>query len=217
MSLYYGDTTEALDNRRNFLSGLGIDYRDLVCARQVHGSTVKYIFEENKGSGATSYGGSVADVDGFITDKKNLPLAIFTADCLSVFLYDPFVPAVGLVHCGWKSSKERIISKAVKLMQEKFNTKSDTLYAGFGSSIRGCCYEVSGDFKNYFSDGLIEKNGKLYLDLAQANKSELISLGLKETNIFPPQACTYCNNEEFYSFRKEGPACGRMMSVIMLK
>ena len=89
MSLYYGATVQALDNRRNFLSGLGIDYRDLVCARQIHASDIRYVTESDKGSGAGSYGGLIADTDGFVTDKKNIPVAVCTADCLAVFIYDP--------------------------------------------------------------------------------------------------------------------------------
>jgi hypothetical protein len=217
MSLYYGDTSEALDNRRNFLSSLGIDYRDLICARQVHGDNVKYVTESEKGSGANAYGGSIPDVDGFITDKKNVPIAVFTADCLSVFIYDPKTPSIGMVHSGWRSSKQGIVLKAIGLMVEKFNVEPKNLYAGFGSSIRGCCYEVSKEFKGHFPGALIEKKDKFYLDLASVNKEQLLSAGLKEENIFPPQVCTFCHNDEFFSYRKEGIACGRMMSVMMLK
>jgi YfiH family protein len=217
MSLYYGDTSEALDNRRNFLSSLGIDYRDLICGRQIHGDNIKYVTGDDKGSGANAYGGSIPDVDGFITDKKNVPIAVFTADCLSVFIYDPKTPSIGMVHSGWRSSKENIVAKAVKLMQERFNIEPKNLYAGFGSSIRSCCYEVSRDFKDYFPQALVEKEGRFYLDLASLNKEQLMSAGLKEENIFPPQVCTFCHNEEFFSYRKEGIACGRMMSVMMLK
>lgn len=217
MSLYYGETSEALNNRRIFLSNLGIDYRDLVCARQVHGDSIRYVTQSDKGSGANSYGGSIADTDGFVTDQKNIPIAVFTADCLSLFIYDPNVPAIGLVHCGWRSSRARITSRAVRLMQEKFNTNPKNLYAGFGSSIRGCCYEVSKDFKEYFSEGIIENNGRFFLDLAEENTRELLIAGVKKENIYPPQACTFCHNDEFFSFRKEGAACARMISVMMLK
>lgn len=217
MSLYYGEASEALKNRRAFLSGLGIDYRDLACARQVHGAGIRYVTESDKGSGASAYGGSIADTDGFITDKKNIPIAVFTADCLSAFIYDPNTPAIGLVHCGWRSSKARIISVAIRLMRDKFNTDPKAICAGFGSSIRECCYEVSKDFKDYFSEGLYEREGRLYLDLAEANTKELLIAGVKKENIFPPQACTFCHNNEFFSYRKEGASCGRMISVMMLK
>ena len=107
MSLFYGDTREALSNRKNFLNSLGIDYQYLVCAQQVHSSYVRYAREEDKGKGALSYDRAIADTDALITDRRNLPLAVFTADCLSVFLYDAVTPAVGLVHAGWRSSKKK--------------------------------------------------------------------------------------------------------------
>jgi YfiH family protein len=217
MSLYYGDTSEALNNRKSFLAELGIDYRQLVCPGQVHKDGITIVTEKDRGRGALSYEDSIPETDAFITDKKNVPLAIFSADCLSVFLYDQKTPAIGMVHAGWRSSKLNIIAKTIKLMQEKFGTDPSKLYAGFGSSIRGCCYEVSPEFKKHFTTGLKEKNGRLYLDLAEVNSRQLLEAGLNEANIYPPQVCTFCNNDEFFSFRKEGEACGRMMSVVMLK
>jgi len=95
MSLSYGDTRDSLNNRENFLAGLGINYKDLVCAQQVHGNQVLYVTEKDKGKGALDYHTAIADTDALVTDKKNLPLAVFTADCLSVFLYDPSTPAIG--------------------------------------------------------------------------------------------------------------------------
>lgn len=217
MSLSYSDTKDSLLNRNNFLSALGIDYQSIICAQQVHSNNVKYVRQADKGKGALSYESSMPDTDGFITDEKNLPLSIFTADCLSIFLYDSQTPAIGLIHAGWLSSKENISSKAVKLMQREFNTKPEGLYAAFGPSIRSCCYEVSSDFNNFFTNGLTKRNGSYYFDLAKINKQELICLGVKSENIFDPEICTSCHNEELFSFRKEGNGCGRLMSVMMLK
>lgn len=216
MSLSYGDTKDSLLNRNNFLSALGIDYQSIICAQQTHSSNLKYVRQADKGKGALSYESSVLDTDGFITDQKNLPLSIFTADCLSIFLYDPQTPAIGLIHAGWRSSKENISSKAVKLMQQEFNTRPEGLYAAFGPYIRSCCYEVSSDF-NFFTQGLSKHNGGYYFDLAESNKQELLALGIKRENISDPKICTSCQNEEFFSFRKEGKGCGRLISVMMLK
>lgn len=217
MSLCYGDTSRALENRKSFLSALNIDYKDLVCAKQSHGNSVKYVNEVNKGSGAVTYATSIPDTDGFITDIRNLPLAIFTADCLSIFLYDPRKPAIGLIHAGWRSSRETIIPITLSLMQSKFNTDPAELFAGFGPCIRGCCYEVSVEFKDYFPVGLTQTSGRTYLDLAQVNKKQLIDSGVRKKNIFDSGACTYCESQDFFSFRREKDASGRMISVIMLK
>lgn len=217
MSLCYADTGESLSNRKNFLNTLGIDYRDLVCAKQIHSNYARYAKEIDKGKGALAYDSSIADTDALVTDRKGLPLAVFTADCLSIFLYDPATPAVGLIHAGWRSTKENIALKAIQLMQEKFNTDTQRLYAGFGPAIRGCCYEVGGDFNNFFPYDTIKRNGHYYLDLVQINKRQILDRGVKEDNIFDSGICTCCRNEEFFSYRKEGNACGRIMSVIMLK
>ena len=218
MSLFYGDTHDALENRKNFLKGLDIDYRDLVCTKQVHGSAARYIQDKDTGKGALSYDNAISDIDALITDKKNVPLSIFTADCLSVFLYDSKTPGIGLVHAGWRSSKENITRKTVKLMQEKFNTKVEDLYAGFGPAIRDCCYEVGGEVTDFSPpEYLIKRDKRYYLDLVGINKKQLLGLGVKDKNIYDSKICTVCRGEEFFSYRKEGSSCSRMMSVMMLR
>lgn len=217
MSLFYGNTRESLGNRKGFLSTLGIDYRDLVCAKQIHSSCARYVEEEDRGKGALSYDSSIADTDALVTDKRNLPLAVFTADCLSIFLYDLATPAIGLIHAGWRSAKENITAKAIQLMQKKFNTKTLDLYVGFGPVIRNCCYEVSQDFNDFFPRDIIERNNRYYLDLVQINKRQVLDSGVKKSNIFDSKICSYCRNDDFFSYRKEGKACGRIISVIMLK
>jgi len=216
MSLFYGNTDNALLHRERFLRGAGVMHTDLVCAKQIHASTVRYVKEEDRGRGALSYEASVPDTDAFITDRKQVPLAIFTADCLSVFLFDPEVPAIGLVHAGWRSSKDRITAKTLAAMHEKFGTLPENILAGFGPSIRSCCYEVGSEFEAFFPEALVKRGGRSYLDLIGENRRQLIGAGIREANIFDPEICTSCRGVEFFSFRKEGKACGRMMSVMML-
>jgi len=217
MSLLYGDTKDVPNNRKTFLSGLGINYLDLVCAKQVHGSKIQYVQEEDRGRGALAYDTALADTDAFITDKRNLPLAIFTADCLPIFLYDPKIPAIALIHAGWRSSQENITAKVITFMQDKFNTHPENLFVSFGPAIRECCYEVGEEFGELFSQYLRQKNGHYYLDLAGINKSKILDSGIKETNIFDSRICTSCKNTDFFSYRREGNSCGRMMSVMMLR
>jgi len=217
MSLHYGDAAGALENRSDFLSNLGIDYRSLVCAKQVHGDRVRYVREEDLGNGALTYATAITDTDAFVTDELNIPLAIFTADCLSVFLYDPETPAIGLVHAGWRSTKAGILGKTIRMMRDKFDTRAQNLIVNFGPAIRKCCYGVGKEFRDYFPVDVIEKSGKFYLDLAGINKRQAIDSGVREDNIFDPGICTSCRNNEFFSFRREGKNCGRMISVMMLK
>lgn len=52
------------------------------------------------------------------------------------------------------------------------------------------------------------------LDLALANRRQLVSAGVAEAQIEVLPYCTYCHLRQFYSFRREGEAAGRMAAVI---
>ncbi len=218
MSLTYGDVKETLADRGDFLQFLGIDYRTLVCANQVHGSTVREVTQHDKGKGALSKDTAIPDTDALITHVRRLPLAVFTADCLSIFLYDPVQKAIGLVHAGWRGSKDNIGLKTVQLMQDKFQVRAENLLVGFGPVLRSCCYQVGLEFKNYFpEEALRERGNRMYCDLAGINKKQLLEASVREKNISDSGICTFCRNEKYFSYRREADSAGRMMSIIMLK
>ena len=217
MSLCYGDVSHSLAHRIDFLKRLGIEYRDIVCAKQVHGSRLASVGLEDKGRGALSFETAFDATDGFVTDVPEVPLAVFSADCLVVFLYDPALPAVGLIHAGWRGTREHIIEKALELMKDTFTTKISNVHAAFGPAIRACCYEVGKEFLEYFPAHVRQRQGCNYLDLASANRQQLLDKGVSARNIFDRGVCTACENKKFYSHRKEAKGCGRMMSVIMLR
>lgn len=217
MSLAYGNTKISLQNRKKFLENISIDHRSLVCANQVHGKNVEYVAEGDRGRGALDYHSSVADTDGFFTDKKGVPIAILTADCLSVFVYDPKKPAIAILHAGWRSTEQNICAEGIRVMQQKFGSQPYRMLVGFGPSIRSCCFEVEKNFQSNFPFGLIERNGRTFMDIALVNQQQLISAGVREENIFDSKICTFSDNANFFSFRKEAESAGRMISVIMLK
>jgi YfiH family protein len=217
MSLCYGNTSHTLDNRKNFLGAIGINYESLVCAKQTHSGNVACVNKSQRGGGAVFYDTALDDCDALITADRNLPLAVFTADCLSVFLYDPATPAIGMVHAGWRSSLANITSSAVQLMRKKFWSKPGLLRAGFGPSIKKCCFEIDGDVRGKFTTGVVERGGRTYLDLWEVNSKQLLDEGVLPVNISPAAECTFCSGDDFFSFRKEKNVSGRMISVIMLK
>ena len=217
VSFSHGDSANALANRKNFLRPLNIDYGELVCSRQIHGPGVHYAKTEDIGRGALSNANAIQKTDAFVTDIKRLPIAVFTADCLSIFIVDPETPAIGMVHAGWRSTSEKILSKTIDAMQKLFKTNPMNLQIAFGPAIRSCCYQVSPEFFSIFDCGLTQKNGRWYMDLIETNKKELSELKIKNENIFDSEICTSCHNDEFFSYRKEGALCGRIMSVMMLR
>ena len=216
MSLAYGHTKESLDNRREFLAGLNIGYKDLICAGQVHGSSIAYVTQKDRGRGALEPATALNGIDALVTDVKKLPLSVFTADCPPVFLYDPNRPAAGLVHAGWRGTRIGILTETLRLMEKIFSTQPQSLKAAFGPSIRSCCYKVGKEFSEFFSEGLFKKGTDYYLDLAAVNTRQLLNYGVVQDNIFDCGLCTFHRREEFFSYRREGESCGRMMSVAML-
>src|SRR5262245_24069578 len=55
--------------------------------------------------------------DGLLTDQPNQPLAIFTADCASIFLADQQARVVGMLHAGWRGAQAGILGKAIRLIR----------------------------------------------------------------------------------------------------
>jgi polyphenol oxidase len=217
MSFVHGDSMAALENRRRFLEDSGVSAGRLVCARQVHGDSVACVTAADAGRGADSPESAFVDTDALITDRRRIPLAIFTADCLPVFLYDAQKQVIGLVHAGWRGTQEDITGKTVQAMMKHYNCQPDDIYAGFGPAIRGCCYKVGEEFSDLFKQGVIRKDGGLYLDLITVNTEQLIRREIKRDNIFDSSICTACGSEGYFSYRREGASCGRGMAVLMIR
>lgn len=203
--------------RSSVLDGLGVDYRRLVLPQQVHEATVSPVGEKDKGMGALDYGSTVPSSDGLVTDCLYLPLGILTADCLPLFLYSPDARCIGLIHAGWRGTRARLAQNAVKILCGKFNAKPRSLLALIGAGIRSCHYEVTAEIRDFFPGRLKPRGGRFYLDLASENARQLSQMGLRRENIFDSGLCTACDNRRFFSYRKEGPGAGRMLSVIMMK
>ena len=154
--------------------------------------------------------------DGMMTQKPGIPLSVRTADCLSIFMFDPKARAIALVHAGWRGSHSHIAGRATLLMKKHFGTNPRDLKVAFGPSICGRCYEVGKELKKLFPKETITKDGKHFFDLALANKRQLVKAGVNPKNIFNPKICTFCN-KQYFSHRREGTKAGRMISFLMLK
>lgn len=79
-----------------FLKILGPRLKNIVTGEQIHGDKIKVVTSKNPKT--------IPKTDGLITNRKNIFLAIFTADCVPVFLYDFKKEVVGLIHAGWKGT-----------------------------------------------------------------------------------------------------------------
>ena len=158
----------------------------------------------------------VRKADGILTDRTNLPIAVRTADCLPIFVYDPRNRVIGILHAGWKGTRKGIVANALSVMLKKWHTKPSELIVAFGPSIRPCCYEVGKVFKRYFPNEVYKKGEKYFLDTPLVNQRQLLKAGIKKENIYDCGTCTSCSRD-FFSYRRQGEQAGRMLSVMMLR
>jgi YfiH family protein len=207
--------SQVKNNRSVILSKLGLKLDNLVCAQQTHSANAYIAQEKDKGRGAFIYEEAIFNMDAFITKEKGLALAVFIADCLPVFIFDKIKDIVAIVHAGWKGTKQSIVKKTIFMMHQAFESEPKDLVALLGPSIRRCCYEVGEEFKEYFKRGLYKNRNKLYLDTLEINYLQLKEAGILDNNIFDCGICTCCQNDKFFSFRKEKDICGRQMALIV--
>lgn len=196
------------DEQKTFLRDeWALDPERCVNVRQVHGNCVL------RADGPFDIRPAA---DGIITNRKNLTLLIRTADCLPVFLCDPGHEAIGLVHAGWKSSRDRIAVEAVRAMAAHYGTRPADIKAAFGPAISPVFYEVGREFIQYFPEEIVARGLKCYFDIALANRRQLEGEGVFPENILDCGICTYAN-EQYFSYRREGEAAGRMASALTMR
>jgi copper oxidase (laccase) domain-containing protein len=101
-------------------------------------------------------------------------------------------------------------------MRQHWHTDPEHITVAFGPSIRPCCYEVGAEFLGYFPREVNVRGGKYYLDLPRVVRRQLVSAGVPEGNIRDGAVCTCCDHQ-YFSYRREGAAAGRLISLIMIK
>ncbi len=218
-----GDGETALrENYRRFCGRVGVDRDRLVLSKQVHETTVRPCSAADAGKGLDQERDYTADA--LITNEKELPLAVFSADCGTVLLHDPSAGCIGAVHAGWRGCAGGIVEKAVREMVRLYGADPARMQAALGPCIGPCCFETDGDVPEAMRAALgtaaepfLEKRGaKYHVDLAGLNRQWLLRAGLTADRIDVCDLCTGCRPDLFWSHRKLGDARGVQCAVISL-
>ncbi len=220
LGLTCGDSKEnIIENYRRFLTAADFDINRAVCSNQTHGTNILYATHKDCSKGILKER-DYNSIDAIITDQKNIPLVIHTADCVPVTLIDTKNKAIGSAHCGWRGTFENLAARTLEEMQRKFSTNPADIVSVIGPCICKNCYEVSEElYLNFLekfgeNEGIIKKENKFFLDLAYINKLTLAKHGVSEKNITISDLCTCCNKKDLYSHRGIGPDRGLLASVI---
>ncbi|MDO5442538.1 MAG: peptidoglycan editing factor PgeF [Bacteroidia bacterium] len=195
----------------------------VITGHQVHGTRIAVITDQDTGRD------DLDGYDAFITNLRGCAIGVRTADCIPVLLYDPKHNAVAAIHSGWKGTLNRISQKTVFKMTEQFGTDPADLKAVIGPGICRACFQVGEEVVNYFKGNGIDiepiylwdgpKQGGMkgghHLDLIEENRLLLVESGVRPDNVFVSGICTY-EDERFYSARREGRECGRIINSIKI-
>lgn len=209
LSYSVGDEKEIVDsNRKLFFNGLGLNEKMISYQKQVH---------EDKISLVNSFG-RCGESDALITKTKNLGLAISSADCPAIFIYDTIQKVIAAVHSGWRGTEKKILKKTIQKLKDDFNSDASKLICYIGPSISQKNYEVGEEVASKFdNEFVLKKENKFYLNLSEANNKMLIDEGVKKVNIQVSGLCTYEYDKLLNSFRRDGLKSGRALGIIAMK
>ena len=209
LSYSVGDKKEVVDvNRNNFFNELGLSERTVCYQKQIHEDGIREV----------NSGGKCGESDALITTSTNLGLAISSADCPAIFIYDPHVKVIAAVHSGWKGTMKKILTKTIRKLKADYNSDPSGMICYVGPSISQKNYRVGAEVASLFEDKFVRKiEDKFYLDLAGANCSMLTEEGVRACNIQISALCTYEYSSLLHSYRRDGARSGRAVGVIAVK
>lgn len=206
-------TEDGVNTLNSLKDELNVD--EVIYIRQIHSDRV-VVYDKNPADFIEEEG------DAIITDKKNVAIGVFTADCVPVILLDSKKDVCAAIHSGWKGTINKITEKTIRRMQEVYGCNIGDIEAFIGPHIRQCCYEVSEELKDEFIDRMDVDKEILFkgrnLSLEECILSTLRNVGVNECNINSLKLCTYCSDKiKLHSYRKSDGNYGRMFSFIILK
>ena len=219
-----GDDPERVsENFRRFCAAAGADSAVLVKNHQVHGDLVRTVGPADACAGPADPG--TFEADGLATDCPGVCLAVFSADCIPVLLYDPVRRAIAAVHAGWRGTALGIAAKAVERMVDCYGCDRLDILAAVGPGISKCCFETHEDVPNAMTEAMgaaalssieVLPTGKFHVDLKGLNAKRLESAGLAPEHIAVSADCTCCLPEKYWSHRYTHGERGSQAAMIAI-
>ena len=175
----------------------------LIKPEQTHSDHVEFVGKR------TEY----PNTDGLVLTTPEDTIYLRFADCTPLIFYDKKQKIGAVSHAGWRGTAASIGVKTI----QKMGSNPNDIIAIIGPAISGCCYEVSEEVRDTLLRTVKDTSG-LYtnrnVDLKQINARQLEEIGVKTIDICP--YCTSCNNDLFYSYRKENGTSNRHFAVLKL-
>ena len=209
------------ENRRRLLQAVNLSPSSFFVPFQVHGANVLVIDSDFTNECSEKQAQLLNGVDALITNKKAICIGVVTADCVPILLYDTNKHVLATIHAGWRGTVAHIVEKTIAKMELHFTCSAKDMLAGIGPSISPACFEVGDEVgdafrANGYDLGPISfrnaKTKKLHINLWEANRLQLIKLGVPAKNIEVAELCTFSNPTRFFSARRQTIHTGRMVT-----
>lgn len=192
----------------------GCPGRSVIRVQQVHGNAVLSVNRHAARPDATCC------ADAMMTDDPAVLLAIQTADCVPILLAGDSGHVVAAVHAGWRGVAARVLPNTIDRMTHEFNLAAGNLYAAVGPCIGVAAYEVGEEVCEAMAGAGLARaimrsgHSKPHVDLRHAARLQMLACGLNEAHVDVTSVCTMRDNTLFHSYRRDGQAAGRQLSVI---
>jgi purine-nucleoside/S-methyl-5'-thioadenosine phosphorylase / adenosine deaminase len=200
--------------------------RRVAMAKQVHGRTVLVVRDDHAPPAVSP------EADVFVSSSRDAAVAIRVADCVPLLMADRRRGVVAAVHAGWRGTAARAAVAALAALEREFGTTPADVVAAIGPSIGPCCYEVGSELVDAFAAAGHERHlidrwflapapprgsrerPKLRLDVAGANRDQLLLAGVPDAQIHSSGLCTAMHLDVLTSYRAEQEAAGRLVAAI---
>ncbi len=215
LATHVGDEPLRVASNRALIKRLLPPHLEWQWLEQVHGNDVAVV---NKA-------GPTLIADAIRTASANLVCCVQTADCLPVFVAALDGTEVAVIHAGWKGLASGVIENTISHM----SASTSNLAVWLGPAIGVCHFEVGEEVKDCFlsatkSPSLVtamegcfassKNRGKFMANLYSIARLKLVALGIDK--ITGGGCCTYCDDEKYFSYRRDG-VTGRMLNAIYIE
>jgi len=181
-----------------------------VHARQVHEADI-WIHREIGGPGILVMNG----LDGHVTDRPGLLLSVGVADCTPVFIVDPQVRVLALVHAGWRGTAAGIVERGIHRIVESWDSAAERLWVHCGPAICGPCYEVGPEVHAAIHPDRPVPEGPSTIDVRAAIVERALGMGVPAAQVSVSEHCTRCGPPDFFSHR--GGDKARQMGLLGMR
>lgn len=215
------DPSALAENQRRLGEGVGFEPSNLHQTVQVHGNVLRIAAGEPRDSLAHEADALVAE------PGSGHAVAVRVADCVPVLVGCGATGRAAAIHAGWRGVENGMVKVAVGHLAK--DGAASGMVAAIGPCIGPCCFEVGADVGARIvasvADPLVidrHVDDKAFVDLRRAVRAQLRALGIPDDAIDDVpgtgrSACTRCDRERYYSYRRDGDASGRLIAVIMAR